>query len=62
VARKPQPIISLQRDNRVAEDVKQALTELGILWRMAHSGVSVGSAGPATGMLIDYDTTGKVKP
>lgn len=56
--------IALQRDNRVAEDIKEAMTELLILYRMAHSGVSIGSSGPATGMLIDYDTLpgSKVKP
>ncbi len=29
---------------------------------MDHSGVSVGSSSLPTGMLIDYDTTGNVKP
>lgn len=55
--------LALQRDNRVAEDIKEAMTELVILYRMAHTAISTGSSGPATGMLMEYDyDNGKVKP
>jgi len=54
--------LAKKQDNRVAEDIKEALQELIVLWRMAHTNVSIGSSGPPTGMLIDYDTMGKVKP
>ncbi len=55
--------LALQRDNRVAEDIKEALAELPILYRMAHTAISTGSGGPPTGMLMEYDyNNGKVKP
>ena len=55
--------IARQRDNRVAEDIKEAMAELPILYRMAHTAISTGSGGPATGMLMEYDyNNGKVKP
>jgi len=54
----------IERDIMLAEDIKAALSELPMLWRMAHTSVSLGSSSPPTGMLIDYDTLpgGKVKP
>ena len=54
----------IERDIRMAEDLKEALSELATLWRMAHTGVSLGSSSPPTGMIIDYDSSpgAKVKP
>jgi len=48
--------IAIECDIRLDDDVRAALTELVILWRMAHTSVSLGSHSPPTGMLIDYVT------
>lgn len=47
-------------DNVVVKDLQEALQELRILWRMAHTQVS---SGPDMGMLVEYDySQGKVTP